>query len=89
MIFLSDQDPVAGFEVAERMRKAIDGEMMAFQDREIHVTVSIGGSLKERLEDVNRAILQADEALYRAKSLGRNRTVFAKPPKSDHSSAAA
>ena len=89
VIFLSDQDPIAGYEVAERMRKAIESDILPFQDEEIHVTVSIGGSLKESLEDVNRAFLQADEALYRAKSLGRNRTVFSKPTKVDHPAAMA
>lgn len=89
VIFLSDQDPNAGYEVAERMRKAIDSDILAFQDEELHVTVSIGGSLKESLADVNLAILQADEALHRAKTLGRNRTVFSKPPKADHPAALA
>ncbi len=77
IVFLYDQDCAGGEEVAERMRKAIAMDPVYFQDHAVSVTVSIGGSLKERLNDVTEAIQRADDALYRAKSAGRNRIVFA------------
>ncbi len=77
VVFLHEEDTDSGFTIAERMRSAIAGDVIDFQGQPVTVTVSIGGSLKERLEDVNLAIHQADQALYRAKSRGRNMTVFA------------
>lgn len=77
VIFLHEEDRNGGFEVAERMRRAIADEVMNFEGQMLRVTVSIGGSLKERLNDVDVAIKQADKALYLAKTAGRNRTVFA------------
>jgi len=41
----------------------------------VRVTVSIGGSLKARADDISRSIRDADVALYAAKQAGRNRTV--------------
>lgn len=80
VVFLSEKDSVDGFEVAERMRRSIAEDIVEFDGQDLKVTVSIGGSLKERLADVTLAIQQADEALYRAKSGGRNRTIFADDP---------
>ena len=77
VVFLFEQQHSGGYRIAERMRTAIAAEVMQVHGRELKVTVSIGGSMKERLEDVNLAIQQADEALYQAKNAGRNCTVFA------------
>ncbi|MEM8536905.1 MAG: GGDEF domain-containing protein [Pseudomonadota bacterium] len=77
VIFLYDHDRQAGFETAERMRKAIAESLISIEKHEVRVTVSIGGSLKERVKDLERAIQEADRALYRAKTGGRNQTIFA------------
>jgi two-component system cell cycle response regulator len=62
--------------VLERIRKAICDSIVEEDGNEIAVTVSIGGatSCGESLDAVIRA---ADDALYRAKSQGRNRVVMA------------
>jgi len=83
VIFLFERDATFGFEVAERMRVAIAQRDIKIDGGPISVTVSIGGSLKERLTDVNSAIRQADVALYRAKRGGRNKTVFYDPGMED------
>ena len=88
VIFLYEEDSHGGFEVAERMRRAIANEVMNVEGQMLRVTVSIGGSLKERLNDVDAAIQQADRALYRAKTAGRNRTVFADLPRQPNDAAA-
>ncbi len=77
IVFLYDEGPSGAFSIAERMRRAIADDVVDYQGKSLSVTVSIGGSLKERVEHINRAIQQADEALYRAKTGGRNRTIFA------------
>ncbi|MCK0094038.1 GGDEF domain-containing protein [Yoonia sp. F2084L] len=79
VVFLREKGSSDGFDIAERMRKAISDDVVVFDGQNLSVTVSIGGSMKERLADVNLAIQQADRALYRAKSLGRNRTIFSEP----------
>ena len=89
VIFLYDHGAVDGFKAAERMRKAIAEDVVDYNGENLRVTVSIGGSLKERLMDVNHAIREADEALYRAKRTGRNRTVFAPKIAKDTDPAAA
>lgn len=76
MVFLTDQSALAGYKMAETLRKAIAARLIVFEDIDFHLTVSIGGSLKERVADINVAIKQADDALYHAKRLGRNKTVF-------------
>lgn len=59
--------------IAERVRSAWHAEVIHIGERQFCCSVSIGisggnGSLEERL-------IQADAALYRAKSTGRNRVV--------------
>ncbi len=73
MIFLGEQGQTDGFAAVERMRRAIAENMLDFEGHDIRVTVSIGGSMKDRLEDISLAIRQADDALYRAKASGRTR----------------
>lgn len=77
VVFLANHKPELGVEVAERMRVAIEKEVVRIQETAISVTVSIGGSLKDAMTDINDAIKVADDALYRAKAGGRNQTIFA------------
>ena len=77
VVFLHEADAQGGYRVAERMRDAIEAQAVTFEGEEIKVTVSIGGALKGAEEDINHALREADDALYRAKDEGRNRTVFA------------
>ncbi|MCY4335632.1 MAG: GGDEF domain-containing protein [Litoreibacter sp.] len=75
VVFLHEADGDKGLLVAERMRMKVEAAPALSNEQKVSVTVSIGGSLKERMEDINVSIKQADEALYRAKNLGRNRTI--------------
>lgn len=77
VVFLAKHETDQGFEVAERMRLAIEEEVIKLPDLAISVTVSIGGSLKDRVKDINLSIKEADDALYLAKRAGRNQTIFA------------
>jgi diguanylate cyclase (GGDEF)-like protein len=59
----------------ERIRRSVEDASITDGDRKIAVTVSIGGTACPS-GDVDREetmIQKADEALYRAKSSGRNR----------------
>ncbi|EOC1778115.1 sensor domain-containing diguanylate cyclase [Vibrio fluvialis] len=72
MIFLPNTDLNRAFEAAERIRKSI--EIYSFPIVG-NITISIGISswegLAERIDDV---IKKSDQALYKAKNNGRNRT---------------
>ncbi|ENM6579318.1 sensor domain-containing diguanylate cyclase [Vibrio fluvialis] len=72
MIFLPNTDLNRAFEAAERIRKSI--EIYSFPTVG-NITISIGISswkgLAERIDDV---IKKSDQALYKAKNNGRNRT---------------
>ena len=66
-------------EVCERIRTAIEAMVVRDRGQTINCTVSLGfGSFPETpAEDETALIRVADEALYRAKNEGRNRTIEA------------
>jgi diguanylate cyclase (GGDEF)-like protein len=74
---LVQTDGRRGYEVAERLRRRVEGTNFDRNGESIAVSVSVGMAvLSERREDLPTLIEQADQALYRAKEAGRNR-VFA------------
>jgi diguanylate cyclase (GGDEF)-like protein len=62
---------------AERMRKAVENLEIATNGLNIDVTISIGVTCYQTLtdkKDKSEIISEADKALYRSKSKGRNKT---------------
>ncbi|MBM7553388.1 GGDEF domain-containing protein [Thalassobacillus pellis] len=74
-ILLDNCIPSHALEIAERLRKAVENHFFLLPDgRKITISVSIGASsLSEQTATVDAVFKQADDALYQAKSLGRNR----------------
>jgi len=63
--------------IAERIRSAISAEPFAVGSREVPVTVSLGVSASDGVEDRPESLIRrADEALYEAKAAGRNQVVI-------------
>jgi diguanylate cyclase (GGDEF)-like protein len=62
--------------LAERLRRGVAEEVLAHEDRQLSVSVSIGGAWLGRAtsqRDARALIEAADRYLYRAKEAGRNR----------------
>jgi len=78
IVVMPDTDRDAAYAVAERLRRRVGEETFSVstQVAEITVTISIGVAVVDGVGDTADAILKrADDALYRAKRSGRNRTV--------------
>jgi diguanylate cyclase (GGDEF)-like protein len=75
MIILPNTDKTHSRIVAERMRQAIENHNFAGVDRKITTSVGISGMPDIKIENEDKLIRCADFAMYRAKQLGRNRTV--------------
>jgi diguanylate cyclase len=79
-ILLPDTDAGGATVIAERIRERIESATLV-REGDIRATVSIGvAEATVDLSDVGEWIVRADRALYRAKALGRNRTVRAVTP---------
>lgn len=66
--------------IAERLRKAIEGERIFYRGKPISITVSIGIATMDtdNFNTIEDFIQHADEHLYEAKEQGRNCTVIKK-----------
>lgn len=76
-ILLPTLDSKEAFQFAEGLRKQISDNAMPGPGREAFVTVSIGGAcFPEDAKEPEKLIQLADEALYKSKGQGRNRTTL-------------
>ena len=74
-IVLPDTDKESAFQVAERIRLAVEEHTLHAYDEVIKVTISVGvaGFPEDESSNIQGLIEAADKALYRAKQSGRNR----------------
>lgn len=71
---LIETDKETARSAAERIRQAIEDKVIKVYDEELKVTISLGVSgFPDDATDVNNLIEKADQALYHAKQLGRNK----------------
>jgi two-component system cell cycle response regulator len=63
--------------VLDRLRRAVCATAIAHEDGQIDVTISLGGTTTRGDEPEDQVLMRADDALYRAKELGRNRVEMA------------
>lgn len=74
VVILPETDINTAINVAEGIRMIIEQDPVEFEDELIIVTTSIGvNSLRDDHENYATLFAEADEALYSAKKLGRNR----------------
>ncbi|HSC67852.1 MAG TPA: GGDEF domain-containing protein [Cellvibrio sp.] len=65
--------------IAEKIRAAVGSSPIAHEEKSILMTVSIGIGVADSQEHFEGLFRRADQALYRAKKLGRNCVVLAEP----------
>lgn len=75
-VFMSDASMQTAHEVAERIRQTIQSTPTMADNYSIAVTTSIGISIQTPPSSFESLFNEADEALYQAKSMGRNQTVL-------------
>ena len=81
LLLLRDQDLPAGVAVAERYRTQLHGQSLPHIQNPPHavVTLSAGVAAARTGETPEQVLHRADDALYEAKALGRNRVAAAVP----------
>ncbi len=72
-VILSDTHSGTAFEVAERLRFAVSELDLENIDETVNITISIGTSTYQKGDTSLSLFKKADDALYRAKSNGRNK----------------
>jgi diguanylate cyclase (GGDEF)-like protein len=82
-IILPNCPPAFGQQVAERIRRRVEGKAVAINLTDtIHITISLGGAFAPQWVRSSAPlwIERADQQLYRAKTEGRNRACLEMPP---------
>ena len=77
LLLLSDTHPEDARELLERVRQAVAAMEIPHAAGTLHMTLSAGLALHLPGDTVELTLERADQALYTAKSLGRNRVVVA------------
>lgn len=82
VLLMPNTDLEQGKIVAKRIKSAFQNSVVVYKDKEIKTTLSGGlSSLMSELDSIDDLIRRADEALYRAKELGKNRIEIYYPKK--------
>lgn len=79
LIVLINSPVERSFQVAERLRRRIEDANFREVAAGLRVTISIGVTQYQPRESIDDLLKRADEAMYRAKRAGRNRTITNHP----------
>jgi len=82
LIILDQSNETEARNTAERIRKEVDRQKFKFEQLDLHCTLSIGvATVRNSNQTENILIREADDALYKAKHDGRNRSyIFSEEP---------
>jgi diguanylate cyclase (GGDEF)-like protein len=74
IILLPDSDLNAAVETAKRIQRSLANNPLSFDGQEVYMTISIGiCTVNDKHANFEQLINDADDAMYQAKSNGRNR----------------
>lgn len=78
ILFFENTDFESGFKIAEKLRQAVEKDILFIEDYEIKITISIGVATynKEQEKSIDELIEKADKFLYEAKKTGRNKVII-------------
>jgi len=76
LLMLPDIDLTSGMIVAERIRKVIETANFRYDQKKLSVTITLGVAELDRNLGFDESIKNADEALYKGKSMAKNCVVF-------------
>ncbi|MCK4710620.1 MAG: GGDEF domain-containing protein [Gammaproteobacteria bacterium] len=76
-VLLSDVDSLTAMDVAERIRLSVRGQLIEFDNNLINISISGGMASYIPGEGSDSLFKRADEALYRAKKMGRDQIKIA------------
>jgi two-component system, cell cycle response regulator len=81
VVVMPETDIASAAEVAERLRLAVAKDRFSVKasGKELDVTISVGVASGEAGDDRDRLLARGDEALYSAKTAGRDRVIIAWP----------
>ena len=75
LLICPDAGAQDAFKCAERLRNLVVASPIVFGERRIDATVSLGvATASPDMQNISELMARADQALYRAKRAGRNRT---------------
>lgn len=78
LVILEQTDSQGGVLTAERIRQAVEQYPFVYQGTELNLTISVGVTAIQGMDDTdNILIARVDDALFEAKTGGRNRVVLA------------
>ncbi|WP_299225863.1 sensor domain-containing diguanylate cyclase [Sulfurihydrogenibium sp.] len=75
LILLPNTELKDAVEIVERIRKDLEKSPLYYNGKEIKLTASFGLAEVDKNKYINEIIKEADEKLYKAKELGRNKVV--------------
>ncbi|WP_095107146.1 sensor domain-containing diguanylate cyclase [Pseudomonas sp. Irchel 3E20] len=79
IVLLKDTDGQDGLMIAEKIRTRIEEQRYDYQGQTLQITVSIGLTTLQPDDTLHSLLSRADQAMYRAKQTGRNRTCVEMP----------
>ena len=79
IVLLKDTDGDNGKMIAEKIRQHVEKQRYAYHGKQLQVTVSIGLTTLQADDTLHTLLSRADQAMYRAKHSGRNRTCVEMP----------
>ena len=80
LLMLPETSAELGLKAVDRLRQAAFAQPLVDVHPDLVITFSAGLAACQGVQDIEASIERADQAMYRAKTLGRNRTEIAPSP---------